>query len=143
MEKPQQKQLAFSFLEVGIILLIVSVIFAISYSSFRPYYQKKQVALVAEKIASQIHFLRSQAILQQTKYTAWFDGHTWNVLKDSPPSSYKINYNANYTYFINASHKIYFYPSGRVSFLSIFITNGAYTRRIIIASTGRIRFENG
>ena len=70
----------------------------------------------------------------------WFYNSTLKFSKDNSIIENTIEYNSKFSYSINGSGRVYFYPNGRVSFLSILITSGNYTRKIIIASTGRTRF---
>jgi type II secretory pathway pseudopilin PulG len=140
--KKNQKKTGFSLLEINLVLLLLALAMSLSYNFFLPLYQKKQVQLNAEKVVSQINFLRSQAIIEQTRYKAWFEDNIFHIEKAEPSGSYQIIYNEKYNYRINGSGNIYFHPNGRVSFLSIFVSGDAGVTRIVIASTGRVRLEN-
>lgn len=137
----KQKQKAFAIYQVGIVLVLVAISFAAYSSYFNPYYSKKKVNIVAEKIASQIHFLRFRSIADQTRYSMKFVGSSLHFKKRTANQTNSIEYNPNFNYRINGSGTIYFYPNGRTSFLSVFVTSKSYTRRILLAATGRTRFQ--
>ena len=141
MQKTLQKQHGFSFLEFSVILIMLGIVISLSYNLFLPYQQKKKIEFTARKIISQLNYLRAQAVKEQTTYQAWFVNNTLNIKRTSPPFTQKIVYDNNYSYSINGSGKIYFYTNGKVSFLSLFISKNDITKRIVIASTGRIRLE--
>lgn len=138
MKKNHQKQLAFSLLEVNIVVILLAIVMGISYKFFIPLYQKRQLNFTVAKITSQIYFLRSQAIIHQSKYSAYFQDHILYVEKNSPAFSYQVVYNPKYSYRLNKS-RMNFFPNGRASFLSVFISDNIHTTRIFIASTGRLR----
>ena len=141
MQKILQKQYGFSFLEFSVILTMLGIIMALSYNLFFPYQQNKKIEITTQKIISQLNYLRAQAIKEQTTYQVWFVDNTLNIKRYVPLLTQKIVYNENYSYRINGSGKIYFYANGRVSFLSLFVSDNDIKKRIVIASTGRIRLE--
>ena len=59
----------------------------------------------------------------------------------SPYSLNLLAYNPNFSYNINSTGKVFFYPNGRASPRTISIKSQEYTKKITISFEGRIKLQ--
>ncbi len=137
----QTKKTGFTLYPLVLIMIVTSV----SFSYFTPFYAKQRLEKVAEEIISQTNYLRLRALIDQTRYSMQFENIADKVnLKIERHTPYSLNllaYNPNFSYTINSTGKVFFYPNGRVSPRTISIKSGEHIRKITISFEGRIRLQ--
>ena len=137
----QTKKAGFTIYPFVLIIIIISV----SFSYFTPFYAKQRLEIAAEEIVSQANYLRLRALIDQTRYSMQFENIADKVnLKIERYSPYSLNllaYNPNFSYNINSTGKVFFYPNGRASPRTISIKSQEYTKKITISFEGRIKLQ--
>ena len=137
----QTKKAGFTIYPLVLVIIIISV----SFSYFTPFYAKQKLGIVAEEVISQTNYLRFRALIDQTRYSMQFENIADKVnLKVERYSPYGLNlfvYDPNFSYNINSTGKVFFYPNGRASPRTISIQRGEHTKKITISLEGRIKLQ--